>query len=169
MFLNLSSTTQKLTWLFLLQCLLVPSALAELKKVDKLKAAYMYNFTKFITWPVNTVPSRTFCVHNNPELLAFLKALVESREQNGVSIKVVNTLSTDTCSIIYLTDSQGLPNDYLNQAVLISDIDSVQQAPTVFRFYEDNQKLRFEIDLAQANRLNIKISAKLLQVARLKK
>ena len=165
---KLTRFLQKFSWLLLLQCLLVPAALAELQKVDKLKAAYMYNFTKFITWPKENAVPISFCIHNDQELMTFLKALVESREPNSKSLLVLDSVDTQSCDILYLTESDDLLEQHLSHSVIISDVNNVLALPVVFRFYEENQKLRFEIDVAEAERLNVKISAKLLRVARIK-
>lgn len=152
----------------MLYCLLCSHATAELAKIDKLKAAYMYNFTKFITWESNEAVPTVFCVHKNAELLSFLDALVKTREKDQISVVVSDSKDASACHMTYLSTSDDLTVAHLRNSVLITESDTLTDTAPVFRFYTENQKLRFEIDIARADELDIKISAKLLQVARLK-
>ncbi|MBT3133758.1 YfiR family protein [Alteromonas sp. ALT199] len=152
----------------MLYCLLCSHATAELPKIDKLKAAYMYNFTKFITWERNESVPTVFCIHKNDELLSFFDALVKTREKEKASVVVSDSKDASACHMTYLSTSDDLTVAHLRNSVLITESDTLTDAAPVFRFYTENQKLRFEIDIARADELDIKISAKLLQVARIK-
>ena len=158
----------KITWLTVTYCLFCSQALAELPKIDKLKAAYMYNFTKFITWQSNESVPIVFCIHKNDELLSFFDALVKTREKDKVSLVVSDSKDATACHMTYLSASDELADSQLRNSVLITENNEIIGIAPVFRFYTENQKLRFEIDVARADELNIKISAKLLQVARIK-
>ena len=152
----------------MLYCLLCSHATAELAKIDKLKAAYMYNFTKFITWESNEAVPTVFCVHKNAELLSFLDALVKTREKDQISVVVSDSKDVSTCHMTYLSTSDDLAAVHLQNSALITENDELIGVAPVFHFFIENQKLRFEIDVARADELGMKISAKLLQVARLK-
>lgn len=165
---NVLNSAKKYLWLVLIQWALVSPALADIKKVDKLKAAYMYNFTKFITWPKKDDTPIVFCVHNKPELRLFLAALVASKKVAKNTLQVIDSGNGVNCDIIYLTTREGLSDAILSHRVLVTDINVLPNLEPTFRFYEENVKLRFEIHVARAEQLNIKISSKLLQVARLK-
>lgn len=158
----------KITWITVAYCLLCSQAFAELPKIDKLKAAYMYNFTKFITWQSNESVPIVFCIHKNDELLSFLEALVKTREKDKISVVVSDSKDASACHMTYLSASDDLADSQLHNSVLITENDEIMGVTPVFRFYTENQKLRFEIDVARADELDIKISAKLLQVARIK-
>ena len=128
----------------------------------------MYNFTKFITWQSNESVPIVFCIHKNDELLSFLEALVKTREKDKISVVVSDSKDASACHMTYLSASDDLADSQLHNSVLITENDEIMGVTPVFRFYTENQKLRFEIDVARADELDIKISAKLLQVARIK-
>ena len=164
----LTALVAKFTWVTALFCLPCSHVSADLQKIDKLKAAYMYNFTKFITWESSEAVPTVFCVHKNDELLSFIDALVKSREKDEVKVVVSDSLDANVCHMTYLSESDDLADIHLHSSVLITGSEQLVDVIPVIRFYIENQKLRFEIDIARANELDIKISSKLLQVARIK-
>lgn len=158
----------KCFWVTIAFCSLLSYASAELQKIDKLKAAYMFNFTKFISWGDTNNGPIHFCVHRSPELESFLVALITSREKDKSTVVVSDTNESNTCDIIYLTDGEGLSNEHFHNSVLVTSNDVMLEVSPVIRFFVEEQKLRFEIDLEKAQELNVKISSKLIQVARVK-
>ncbi|CAD5272682.1 conserved exported hypothetical protein [Alteromonas sp. 38] len=145
------------------------SAFADLKKVDKLKAAYMFNFTKFMTWSSINTDSVNFCVQNDEAFQQFLTQLVESRPSSSVTpIRIVVLDGKQSCTFAFLTKNDDSLLNLTTSTIIISDLPNLIDRPSVFTFYEENNRLRFEIDLAEAERLNLSISSELLKVAKIK-
>jgi len=145
------------------------AAYANLKKLDKVKAAYMFNFTKFMTWnSINNEPVN-FCVQNDEAFQQFLTQLVESRLSSSVApIHIVMLDGKHSCTFAYLIENDESLLNLTTSTIIISDVPNLIDRPAVFTFYEENNRLRFEIDLAEAERLELTISSELLKVAKIK-
>ena len=141
-------------------------AKAELKKVDKLKAAYIVNFTRFISWPDNQTMPLTLCIQDNPELSDFMTHLIASKnKQKKNPLQVVPLAVATTCDIAFLNKPAPEYRSKLNATMVISDNRSIYSQQAVFTFFEQGNRLRFEVTLANARALNLSISSELLKVA----
>jgi len=156
--------------LLLLLCLMSSSVLLadELSKSDKLKAAYLFNFTKYIDWPATRVDSRVLniCSYASTEFNTFLKALVQGRTvKEGRTILVLQPQSDTTdCNLVFL--KQLPPATFSSDALLIGDNASYKQAGASIHFFQENRRLRFEVDLQRIEQQDLKISSELLKLAR---
>ncbi len=52
--------------------------------------------------------------------------------------------------------------------VIVADTSSIYFPGAAIMFYQENKKLRFEVDLERINTLNVDISSELLKLARIK-
>ncbi|MDO6566102.1 YfiR family protein [Alteromonas sp. 1_MG-2023] len=145
------------------------SAFADLKKIEKLKAAYMFNFTKFIKWDRASSESINFCVQDDEVFRRFLTQLVESRpSSSGAPISIVMLDGKQMCTFAYIIKNDDVLLNLSTSTILISDFPDLIDRPSVFTFYQENNRLRFEINLAEAERLELTISSELLKVAKIK-
>ena len=152
---------------------------ASLTKKDKLKAAYLLNFTRFIEWPNNTpetppAPIR-ICVEDSPEFLLFFNQMSENRNSGPLQQTVKAYLSNTVggCELLYVKESsknnfEKMKASLTENTVIVSDSDKVSFPGTAITFYEQNKNLRFEIDLQQLNAANVSASSELLKLARIK-
>lgn len=145
---------------------------------DKLKAVYIYNFTKFIEWPSNSFssPSSPFVigVYGNNNLTTYLEEAVLTERVLGhpITVKVVQTKTDiEKCHILYIgetTDANEM--NFLITAIskdilTVGDGRNFNRNGGLIRFYNDENKIRFSInyDLLKASRLSV--SSKLLSLA----
>ena len=142
-------------------------AKAELKKVDKLKAAYMFNFTRFIQWPDSQTMPLTLCIQDNPQLSDFMIRLIASKpgQQKKNPLRVTPLSLSTPCDIAFLHKPVPEYRGTLTRTMVISDSQSVAIENAVFTFFEQDSRLRFEVTLANARALNLSISSELLKVA----
>lgn len=151
----------------------------QLTKKDKLKAAYLLNFTRFIEWPNNTpeippAPIR-ICVEDSPEFLLFFNQMSANRKSGPLqqTVKAYLSNTVDGCELLYVKESSKDNFEKINASltentVIVSDSDKVSFPGTSITFYEQNKNLRFEIDLQQLNAANVSASSELLKLARIK-
>lgn len=143
----------------------------DLSKEDKLKAAYLFNFTKFITWPKeqSTKQSITLCLHASDAINGFLKELVKGRKvQNRYQVVVRDIGTTKNCDMIYVSQQpESHKIDFSDSLVVLSHKD-LNVPDGAIRFFVENTRLRFEVDLVQVNRLKLSISSELLKLATLR-
>lgn len=148
------------------------TAFESLTKLDKLKAAYLFNFTKFIEWPDSTFRSGKnrveICIEDNAALLKFLNELVAGRNvgKNQLPVKVTDLISEASCDIAYIKHVDDEKMRSLVESIIISDHDSSASSLSDIIFFEENKRLRFDIKMKKMEMLNINVSSELLKLAR---
>src|SRR5579863_7299034 len=87
-----------------------PQAISE----NQVKAAYLYNFAKFVEWPQETFPDATspihLCVLNDPSIGSELSQIVKDKHISGRSIVVVpiqNGEKGRSCQILFINSAQN--------------------------------------------------------------
>jgi preprotein translocase subunit Sec61beta len=148
----------------------------------QVKAAFIYNFTQFIQWPDSAFASK-----DCPFVVATLGtdpfggALDEAMSGKTVanhSISVQHFASVDglgPCHLLFVPASQdsALGDIFakLNGiAVLtVGESDAFSSAGGGIRFFLEEKKMRFEIDPDPITSVGIKVSAKLMKLARIYK
>lgn len=144
-----------------------------LDKISKVKAAYSFNFTKFITWPDNgdNTGNLYFCVSAEEDFFSFFAELVEGKRVGAKKrpILPIKIEQAQKCDLVFVSETphQGYHQLYQN-AVLINASDENICYGYIFAFYNEDNKIRFEVDMAQIQRLNIRVSSELLKLARIK-
>jgi len=160
----------------LLSLLLCSSVNAEnsLSKEDKLKAAYLFNFTKFIEWPILAKSERPssirICVDSSSEFFEFLEELAANRKVGKLQ-KTVEVLSLETaggCELLFVKGGGKEITIQLDHTVIVADSVSTVFPDVALFFYVKKGKLRFEIDLEKINSLNVIVSSELLKLARVR-
>jgi hypothetical protein len=151
---------------------------ADVSKEYQIKAGFLYNFTKFIEWP-----SDRFASEKAPIVIAVLgdnpfgdelRQVIEGRKVNGRAIVIESTQSLEEAKrahVVFIgADAEKrLENhlDSLHAAGVLTVGESKQLAALggtiVFTVVDD--KVRFEINVASAERAGLKISAQLLKLA----
>lgn len=141
------------------------------------KAAYLYNFAKFVEWP-----SEAFAGANAPLLICiagenpFGEALDtitgKQVENRPVAVRHVPAATgLDKCHIVYVGRSeQGRFKSLLAKLarlpiLTVGDIADFAQEGGMIGLVETEQRIRFNINLAAARQANLKLSSQLLKLA----
>jgi hypothetical protein len=162
-----------LVGLFLFFCV-TGNASAALSKEDKLKAAYLLNFTKFIEWPVGvdnqSVSSIRICAEESDEFVTFLSDMVRNSKFAG-RVPEVQSLAWDTasrCNLMYLTSIKNVDLVDLHNVVIVVNSRETYFPSVAIVFYEKDKRLRFEVDLNYVNSLEVNFSSELLKLAKIR-
>ena len=143
----------------------------------QIKAAMMINFIQFIDWPEDpNHPSNTLTIGIIGED-NFGKTLdsIEGRIINGkqLTIRRFNAVSqVDQCQILFVPQSESFRLNeifkFLNgtPVLTIGEADKFNQLGGIIRFYLEQNHVRFEINKSAADQSKLKISAKLMEIAR---
>lgn len=158
---------------FLLSILLSPSSLyaqSTLQKENKIKAAYLFNFTKLIEWPEATfanAPEVVICIDNTEEFTAFLRELTQNRTvgRQQRTVKVASLSDASHCHLAYIKHSKNYSTNVIETTVLVGD-ENTSADKLAIQLFQQNGKIRFAIDMDEVNRLNLAISSELLKLAR---
>lgn len=140
------------------------------------KAAFIYNFTKFVEWPAETRGPLQVCLLGEPDRLLTALMSLEGKQSHGSSIHVLNvnhdTGSLDGCRVIVVGASETgrlaaiLASAQKHPALTVSEIEHFADAGGMIGLVVDNARVQFEINAQAAQRANLKLSAQLLKLAR---
>jgi len=145
----------------------------------KLKIALLYNFAKFIEWPENRFQEKntpvTLCIYAEEQYVKAAKGVANKPVQKNRSLAVV-TVSAESnlsvCHVIFLSQAttdtlKEIPEQLLSSATLtVGESDAFIAYGGIINLIELNKKIRFEINRKAAESLSLKISSKLLRLAK---
>jgi hypothetical protein len=141
------------------------------------RVAYLYNFAKFVEWPVDALPPHApiaLCVRGDGTLGGELEDAVRGREISGhkVSVSVVKTESTlRACHLLYVTGLDAKRIDQLLTSIAgtpvftVSDGDWFAQRGGVANLIFESGRMRFSINVNSAQHAHLTISSRLLALA----
>ena len=146
----------------------------------QLKAAYLFNFLKFVQWPdsvfKNDSSTIIIGVLGKDPFGSTLDKIVygEKIENHLIIIKRFNSLDDlKYCHALFISSSEEdsvqavLKGVGKSSILTISDIDNFSSNGGDIGFYVENNKLRFTINIKSLQRSNLKISSKLLRLAKI--
>lgn len=143
----------------------------------KVKAAYLYNFAKFIRWPdsafQDTEAPLVIGVLGTNYFNGALQPLASKNVRNRViAIKHFKTLSeVKNCQLLYISKSEQQNLDMIlkklaTQSILtVGDFKNFVDLGGIIQFVNRRNRLRFSINLTVASQNNIQIEAQLLSLA----
>ena len=166
--------------------LLLPSPLfasprVKSAKEEEIKAAFLYNFTKFIVWPDHafTSSSSSFksCLLTDHAKGAILAAFNGKRVVDR-SVEIMSFESMqgfDSCQILYISDSDWETRGKVLAAVTgkpiltIGESSGFSEQGGMINFYIDGDRVLFEINVEALNQAGLTASSRLLSLARIVK
>jgi hypothetical protein len=141
----------------------------------RVKAAYLFNFTKFIEWPnAAFAAGRSFsfsiCVAGRNPFGPALTATIVGETAAGLPLaaRVVNAGGAAGCHVLFVP--AGVAAAPYLRAVGKSPVLTVGESPGflaqggIINFVLDGGRVRFEINQAAAERAQLRISSRLLQL-----
>ena len=162
----------------LLLLLAVPGLLgAQTAPEYDVKAAFLYNFTKFVDWPPEAFPdpnSLKVCVLGDNPFGGSLQAIAGEQVGN----RKLTVMRTDSlakpagCQILFISRSEREKLNHILSAVkglpvlTVGDTKGYAEDGVIINFVLEGSKVRFEINTESADRAGIRISSKLLQLAK---
>ncbi len=190
----LSRKTTKCSVLMVLaaSAALTPTPAVRAQEIDeakalKVKAAYLYNFAKFIQWPDNAFEDETtpfvIGVLGDDPFGQILDATVKAKKIAQRAVKIrrlrwsmqVDRAKLKDCHVLYISNSeQRRLKDILatledQPVLLVADIGGFASDGGMIGFVLENQRLIFEINREALEHTKLKASAKLLKLARIVK
>jgi hypothetical protein len=141
------------------------------------KAAYIYNFGRFVEWPASvTANSDSFkvCVLGQDPFGPALDATLAGEKIAGKSVaakRISTPQEAAGCQILFMSSAEGRQLGKLIEsldkgAVLtVSDMPQFSQRGGMIQFVVEGKKVRFEVNLIAAQRAGLTLSSELLKVA----
>jgi len=146
----------------------------------ELKAAYIFNFTKFVTWPSTAFKDESapikICIPRNRMLEYAFSALTQkSSQKRRIEISgYENTKDSGNCHLLFFDEP-------LDSSIVAKVLMSVRNSPIltigvsrdfvtqggIIRFVTTDGRLTFEINPEAARRAGLEISSKMLSLAKI--
>jgi hypothetical protein len=148
----------------------------QVSEID-VKAAFLFNFTRFVEWPNAAATSAPFrlCVVADRTTTAVIQKTMEGESVNGrPSQTTVPATPEDArvCQILFVGRSETGRLAPLLAAVrdrpvlTVSDAARFTTRGGMIGFVLEDDRVRFDVNLAAAKRSGLQISSRLLRVAR---
>lgn len=150
----------------------------------KIKAAFIYNFIKFIDWQEHCLPEKNGTITigvlgKNPFNNSFEPITKKKVKNKKVTVryfpgfeKITDKISLKECHVLFICGSE---KDHLKDVVeivkdscilTVGEMDGLLKAGGIIKFSMHKKKVRFEINLTAAKRAKLEIRSQLLRLAK---
>lgn len=144
---------------------------------SRLKAAFLFNFAKFVEWP-----PEAFAERNSPFVIGVLDddSFVDELEQTVVGKKIEDhpitvqafrsTEESMKCHILFLNSEKRRLTEILQRlrgspVLTVGETDRFIETGGMINFIAENNKIRFQINHDAAKAARLTVSSKLLNLA----
>lgn len=156
---------------------------AELPHLEyEVKAAFVYNFAKFVEWPRSAFADKdaplVFCIIGRDPFNGELEHIVDGRSANGRRIVVRDDVSVSDGKACHLAFVPATEDEHVARIVpalhsapgatilTVGETDKFAAAGGMIRLFLEAERVRFDIDTVSAERAGLKVSSHLLKLAR---
>jgi len=145
----------------------------------KIKAGYLYNFTKFISWPENESETFNLCIIGKDPFGSIINP-IEKRTVKNKPIRLYRFQSiaeAKYCHIIYFGGSNQhlrkidlalsgiLTVGSIENSLTVGETKKFSQAGGMFAFFLKEGKVKLLINQQALKKSNLEVSAKLMEIA----
>jgi hypothetical protein len=153
---------------------------AQSASAPALKAAYLYNFAKFTEWPGDALPAGAplvMCVVDDLKLTKALEEATAGRDVEGHAL-VVRKIELDgplrSCHLLYAdvdakTAAQLIETLKGAPVLAVTDLGPFTAMGGTTNLFVEDGRIRFAVNLEAATRARLRISSRLLSLAKLVK
>ena len=152
---------------------------AQIVSEDQVKAAYLYNFAKFVEWPAGQFMSPSapirLCVLGNPAIEFELDQVIKGRNIAGRPIAILAVHNGDQisgCQILFVDSSEDRQARHIievlrDKGVLtVGETEGFIEKGGIINFVVQDDHIQFEVNHKAANQSGLHVSSRLLSVAR---
>jgi len=146
----------------------------------QVKAAFLYNFAKFVEWPASgfsdaSAPLR-ICVFGKDPFGQELRDIASEKNINGRRLQIdqLDDLQlARTCHILFISSSEKAQLTRIFESLrgtdvlTVGDTNGFVEHGGMINFVLENNRVQFEVNRKAAEQAGLKISSKLLGVAKL--
>ncbi len=145
----------------------------------EVKAAYIYNFAKFVRWPQNAFSDGSDKIHvcvlgDDPfgSSLSTIEGKTAVDRKIGVR-RIASLQNARGCEIIFISGSEAERVRQIMKTLdslpvlTVGDTEGFAEQGIMINFYMEKNTVRFEINLKAATRAGLRLSSSLLRIARI--
>ena len=139
-------------------------------------AAFLYNFAKFAEWPALSAGAPiALCVVGDDRIAAAAAGTVRGQNINGHTLDVSkphDSAKWRACHLLFITDAEtrrlagGLDGIKALPVLTVSDGMGFSLTGGIIELYVEGGRMRFAINLDAADRAGLRLSSRLLGLAR---
>ena len=142
----------------------------------QVKAAFLFNFAKFVEWPPQVFPRRdapfTICIAGDP-FEGALDKTVEGESLDGRPLLVRRVAAVEEirgCQILYIAPDARRSAELLSAAanapiLTVGETEDFINDGGIVRFIQETHRVHFQINPEAAERASLKVSSRLLRLA----
>src|SRR3954469_12392226 len=143
----------------------------------QVKAAHVFNFTKFFEWPKSDSATRiTICVYGNDPFRSSLEDLVRNQIVHGLPV-VVNRLAPkekkwNECQVLFIALTAPVRIEAVlaevegRSIVTVGESESFTEIGGMVGLVVDQGRVRFDINLAAIAAAHLQVSSRLVALGR---
>jgi YfiR/HmsC-like len=148
----------------------------------QVKAAFLYNFAKFVEWPPGTFANSTdpigICIVGQNPFGSTLEFMVQGKKVGDRAFAVrrfADTQQGGQCQILFIGATEWKRTRALLDAVksagvlTVGESDDFTALGGIINFRLDGPRVRIQVDLQMAEHARLRISSKLLSLAEIAK
>jgi YfiR/HmsC-like len=146
---------------------------------DQIKAAYLFNFAKLVEWPATAHSANdsplTFCLLGRSRIGDELESSVGDNKIAGRPLRIRHLQNVDDvagCHLLFIAGSAGRQQEKAimqsrgKPILLVGETPGFTNLGGDIGFVQEGGRIGFEVNLAASEQSNLRISARLLSIAR---
>ncbi|MGB8477156.1 MAG: YfiR family protein [Candidatus Acidiferrum sp.] len=145
----------------------------------QVKAAFLFHFAQFVEWPAGTYKDAgsqlTYCTLGADPFHGALEASLNEKTVDGRPVRVLHLRQVQEaqgCQVLFIgiLQKEHIPKVLAslngNPVLTVGESEHFAEQGGMIGFRLEDNKVRFEINLGAANRAKLRISARLLSLAK---
>lgn len=146
---------------------------------DRLKAVFLFNIAKFVEWPASAFHDRqspmTICVLGDNPFGHDLDEIIRGQAVGGRSLAVrrmSQIQGAETCHVLFVGSPDRSRLEQVASALgslpilTVCDARDLVRTGSIIRLFLEKNKVRFDVDLEASERAGLKISSRVLKLAK---
>lgn len=146
----------------------------------QVKAAFLYNFAKFVDWPPNSFPDEktpiALCIFRYDPFGGALDDIIRGKNIDNrrfVARRINEMEELKACQIVFVSarEDKLLPEILNNlkgvNALVVGEGGNFAERGGEIQFYLENNRMRFSVNVDAVQRAGLSISSKLLALAKI--
>lgn len=153
-------------------CLLLFAVTARGQGMAELEAAFLYQFSLFTQF-ADESEALTVQIHDRPDLLLAMQTLAARKKWHGKEIRVSGGGNGTKAHMVFLSaptdaDLEVLVKQYEGcKCLIVTSREGFGRRGAVVNFYQEGDRLRFEINRGTSDKHQLKLSSQILRLARI--
>jgi len=139
------------------------------------KAAFLYNFVKFVEWPNGLAVSKqqriNICIIGSDPINDAARQVFARASTSELTFAVSEKKNTEGCHVAFISHSEeGRLSDLLGAlkdkpVLTVSDIDDFARRGGMIGFVTEDNKIKLVVNTSATNAAGLRVDAQLLEIA----